>query len=97
MLSAPISAPAAARTRADARRSLVKRTALALALFALVGWFCWRIYETPPVPTRQPPRAGLSPMLRAATKVAIEHDRNLLRHFGGIGEPNLRKRPSGLF
>jgi hypothetical protein len=83
MLSAPIPAPAAARTRADARRSLVKRIALALALFALVGWFCWRIYETTPVPTRQPPRAGLSPMLRAVTKVALEHEQDLLRHFGG--------------
>ena len=99
MFSAPIPAPAAPRTRADARRSLVKRIALALALFALVGWFCWRIYEPTSVPTRQPPRAGLTSTLRATTKVAIEQDQNLLRHFGEIGTPKvvLRKRPPGLF
>ncbi len=100
MFSAPIPAPAAARTRADARRSLVKRIALALALFALVGWFCWRIYETTPVPTRQPAGAGLSPTLRATTKVAMDQDQNQnqnrLRDLGRIGtrELVLRKRPS---
>jgi hypothetical protein len=59
MFSAPIPAPAVPRTRADERRTLVKRIALAFALFALVGWFCWRIYESTPVPTPLP-RAGLS-------------------------------------
>jgi hypothetical protein len=77
MFSAPIPASAVPRTRADARRSLVKRIALALALFALVGWFCWRIYETTSVPTRQPPHAGLSPTLRATTNLDIEHVQNL--------------------
>jgi hypothetical protein len=44
MFSAPIPVPAAPRTRADARRSLVKRVALALTLFALVGLVYWREY-----------------------------------------------------
>jgi len=58
MFAAPIPAPPAPRTRADERLSLTKRIeALALALFALVGLVCWRIYETTPIPPPQPPRA----------------------------------------
>jgi hypothetical protein len=65
MFSARITVPAAPRARADVQRSLVKRIALALALFALVGLVCWRIYETRPVPTPQAPRAGLDATLHA--------------------------------
>jgi hypothetical protein len=100
MFSAPIPATAAPRTRADARRSLVKRVALALALFALVGWFCWRIYQPTSAPTPQPPRSGLSPALRATTKVAMElGQKTSCPTSGGLGHPKsvLRKRPSGLF
>jgi hypothetical protein len=49
MYPARISVPATPGTRADARRSLYKRIAFALALFALVGLVCWRIYATTPV------------------------------------------------
>ncbi len=65
MFSARIIVPVPPRSRADARRSVVKRIALALALFALVGLVCWRIYATTPVPAQQAPRAGLDAAMHA--------------------------------
>jgi hypothetical protein len=72
MFSARITAPTAPRTPAAARRSLIKRIALALALFALVGLVCWRIYATAPVPASQPPNSRLDAVLNATRD---------LRHF----------------
>jgi hypothetical protein len=83
MFSARITVPAAPRTRADAQRSLVKRIAFALALFALVGLVCWRIYATTPLPAPQPPRAGLDARVYAAGE---------LRHFS---RPRLRPIVAG--